>query len=63
MVKFYLINNNLNYNVPKLYIPPFKSMTLYIFHFKLIKTLSRKEKQYDKKNNKINVFPSAFFPL
>jgi len=54
MVKFYLINNSLNYNVPKLYIFPFKFMTLYIyfglvyifiFYFKLIKKAIRKGKK------------------
>ena len=50
MVKFYLINNSPNYNVPKLYIFPFKFLTLYIFYFKLIKkTLSAKEKKLTKK--------------
>ena len=63
MIKFYLINNSLNYNVPKLYIFPFKFLTLYIFYFKLIKKmLYVKGKKFWQKNNKINASPSAFFP-
>jgi hypothetical protein len=50
MVKFYLINNSPNYNVPKLYIFPFKFLTLYIFYFKLIKNAIYKGKKIDKKN-------------
>ena len=58
MFKFYLINNSLNFNVPKIYIFPLEK--LYIYYFKLIKNNIYKNKiKFDQK--KINAFPSAFF--
>ena len=62
MFKFYLINNSLNFNVPKIYIFPLEKLYIYIyiFYFKLIKNaICYNKKKSDQK--KINAFHSAFF--
>ena len=58
MFKFYLINNSLNFNVPKIYIFSLEKLYIY-FTLNLIKNaIRRNKKKYEKK---YNASPGAFF--
>ena len=48
MFKFYLINNSLNFNVPKVYIFPLEKLYIY-FTLNLIKNAIRRNKKNMKK--------------
>ena len=52
MFKFYLINNSLNFNVPKIYIFPLEKLYIY-FTLNLIKNAIRRNKKKYEKNNKL----------